>query len=259
VAPALGRGFAPDEVGPDRPPVTVLSDALWRRLGGDPAIIGTEVELSEERHTVIGVMPPDFRLTARAWWAGSPRGADLYVPFDVDLADEDPNDGSFAGLIRARRGSSPEAVAAAVEEVGRLLDERDNQSRGRRYYPVGLQPDLVAPIRPALVALGFAGVFLLLVLAVNLASLLLARAADREREFAVSRALGANGLAVVRAMLLEGGLLGLFGGLLGAAAGMWGTRLIVALAPLDLPRREEIVLDLSIGAVVIAVGGLLGL
>ncbi|HEX7081554.1 MAG TPA: ADOP family duplicated permease [Gammaproteobacteria bacterium] len=259
VAPALGRGFAPEEAGPDRPPVIVLNDALWRRLGGDPAIIGAEVELSEERYTVVGVMPPDFRLAGQAWWAASPRRADLYVPFDFDLADEDPGDGDFTGLIRARRGSSPEAVAAAVDGVGRLLDERHNQSRGRRYYPTGLQADLVAPIRPALIALGFAGVFLLLVLAVNLASLLLARAADREREFAVSRALGANGLAVVRAIVLEGGLLGLFGGLLGAAAGIWGTRLIVAVAPLDLPRREEIVLDWGTGAVVVAVGVLLGL
>jgi putative ABC transport system permease protein len=257
VAPALGRGFRPDEAGPDRPPVIVLSDALWEQLGADPATIGREVELSEERYTVVGVMPPDFRLVGQAWWAGSPRSPDFYRPLGVNLSD--PGVGDFAGLIRVHPGSSPEAVAAAVDGVGRLLDERDNRSRGRRYYPIGLQAALVAPIRPALTALGFAGLFLLLVLTVNLASLLLARAAEREREFAVSRALGATSLAVVRAMVIEGGLLGLMGGLLGAIGGIWGTRLIVILAPLDLPRREEIVLDWGIGAVVITVGAFLGL
>ena len=98
-------------------------------------------------------------------------------------------------------------------------------------------------VRPALVVLGFAGVLLVLVLMVNLASVLLARAAQREHEFAVSRALGANGGAVVRATLFEGALLGLAGGAAAALAAVWGTRALVALAPLDLPRREAVAVD----------------
>jgi putative ABC transport system permease protein len=90
-------------------------------------------------------------------------------------------------------------VAAAVDAVGRAVDARDFQSRGVRLYPVGLKSDLVDDVRPALVALGFAGAFLVLVLMVNLASVLLARAAQREHEFAVSRALGADGMAAVAA------------------------------------------------------------
>src|SRR4030095_8122728 len=97
-----------------------------------------------------------------------------------------------------------------------------------------------------------------LVLTVNLSSLLLARAAERDHEFAVSRALGANGSAVVRAMLLEGGLLGLMGGITGAVAGSWGARMLVAIAPLALPRRNEVALDWSVAVVVIAVGLVLG-
>jgi putative ABC transport system permease protein len=95
-------------------------------------------------------------------------------------------------------------------------------------------------------------------LMVNLASVLLARAAQREHEVAVSRALGANTIAIVRSILLEGGLLGLAGGALGALAASWGTRALVALAPLDLPRRDAIAIDWRIVATVIAVGGLLG-
>ena len=85
-------------------------------------------------------------------------------------------------------------------------------------------------------------------LMVNLASVLLARAAQREHEFAVSRALGANNVALSRATLLEGGLLGLAGGALGALAAVWGTRALLALAPLDLPRREAIAIDWGIAA-----------
>ena len=112
---------------------------------------------------------------------------------------------TYAALIRARRGASPEAVAAAVDAVGRAIDARDFNGRGLKLYPVGLKADLVSRIRPALVVLGAAGVVLVLMLMVNLASVLLARAAQREHEFAVSRALGANTAAIVRATLLEGG------------------------------------------------------
>ncbi len=89
---------------------------------------------------------------------------------------------------------------------------------------------------------------------VNLASVLLARAAQREHEVAVSRALGANTVAIVRSTLLEGGLLGAAGGALGTLAAVWGTRALVAVAPLDLPRRDTIAIDWRIGATVIAVG-----
>src|SRR5262249_47539754 len=84
------------------------------------------------------------------------------------------------------------------------------------------------------------------------------RAAQREHEVAVSRALGANTIAIVRSTLLEGGLLGLAGGALGALAATWGTHALVALAPLDLPRREAIAIDWRIAANVVAIGGLLG-
>jgi len=177
----------------------------------------------------------------------------------VNLAETNPQAGSYAGLIRARRGTPPEQVAAAVSAVGRAVDARDFKNGGLSLYPIGLKPDLVSSVRPALMVLGFAGVFLVLVLMVNVATLLLARAAKREQEFAVSRALGANGAALMRATILEGGLLGVIGGIGGAIVGVWGTRAFVALAPLDLPRRDSIALDWDVAAVVVGTGALLGL
>jgi len=258
VQPVLGRGFAKEEGGPKRPPVIVLTHELWQRGGADRAILGTTVRLNGEPYTVIGVLPPKFGFVRNAS-LGPPQRADAYTTLNLNLAETNPGAGSYAGLVRARRGTSPQAVAAAVDAVGRLVDTRDFKNKGLKLYPVGLREDLVTGVRPALVVLGFAGVLLVLVLMVNLASVLMARAAQREHEFAVSRALGANGGAVVRATMFEGALLGLAGGAVAALAAIWGTQALVALAPLDLPRREAVLVDWPIAAVVVGLGGLLGL
>jgi putative ABC transport system permease protein len=260
VAPTMGRGFTKDETGPTRPSIIVLSDTMWRRLGSDPSIVGSEVWLSGSPYTVIGVMGPNFRFVRHSN-VGPPQEPDAYVPFNFHLADQDPlnpNFTTFATLIRTRAGTSAEQTSAAVDAVARVVNARNHQAKPVKLYPIRLQDDLVGSVRPILMALGLAAVVLILVLTVNLSSLLLARAAEREREFAVSRALGANRSAVVRAMLLEGGMLGIMGGVAGTVAGSWGARMLVALAPLDLPRRSEIALDWGVAAVVIAVGGVLG-
>jgi putative ABC transport system permease protein len=146
-----------------------------------------------------------------------------------------------------------------VDAVARVVNARNRQPTPVKLHAVGLQDDLVAPIRRSLLTLGLAALCLVLVLTVNLSSVLLARAAERDREFIVSRALGANGSAIVRAMMIEGGMLGLMGGVTGALTGSWGARMLVALAPVELPRRNEIALDWNVAAVVISVGLLLGL
>ena len=205
-------------------------------------------------------MGPGFRFVRHAT-LGPAQEPDLYLPFGFHLADEDaqnPNARTFAALVRVRAGTSPERAAAAVDAVARVVNARNHQAAPVRLHPIRLHDDLVVPVRSIVLTLGLAAVVLILVLTVNLSSLLLARAAEREREFAVSRALGADGSAVVRAMVIEGGVLGLMGGVAGALAGWWGARVLVALAPLNLPRRNEIALDWSVAAVVISVGFALG-
>ncbi|HKH74643.1 MAG TPA: ADOP family duplicated permease [Vicinamibacterales bacterium] len=259
VRPAMGRGFTRDEIGPARTPVIVLTHALWNRLGADSSIVGKTVWLTGQPFTVIGVMPRDFTFVRNASLGPPEPPVDAYTTLAVNLAETNPGAGQYAGLIRVGRDTPPAQVAEAVSAVGRVVDTRDFKNRGLKLYPTGLKADLVSRVRPALVVLGFAGVFLVLVLMVNVATLLLARASKREQEFAVSRALGANSLAIVRATLLEGGLLGLVGGAGGALVGIWATGIFVALAPPDLPRREAIVVNWGIALVVIGVGALLGL
>jgi predicted permease len=259
VRPTLGRAFAPDEAGPGRTPVAVLSYDIWRRrFGGDRSVVGSEIRLDGAPYRVIGVAGPDFRFVRHSS-LGPPEGADVYTTLDYELAGTDPLAGTFAALIRARPGTTPSVVASAVGAVGAMLDERDFQGTGLRLRTVGLKPDLVSGVRPALVVLGIAGVFLLLVLLVNLGALLLARAGQREREFAVSRALGARPFEVVGATVVEGGLLGTLGGVAGVLLAVWGSRALVALAPADLPRRESIGVDAGTAVVVIGVGVVVGL
>jgi len=252
VQAARGRTFTRDEGG--RWPTTiVLSDGMWKRLGADPGIVGRPLRIGPDTHTVIGVMPPEFAFTC---WPSQP--PDVYAP-----APEDPaamSDFTALTMIRARPGASGQQVQQAVERVSQSFVERNPGKRaGLRFYAVGLQADLIKEIRPALLALSAAGAFLLLVLAVNFASVLLARASAREREFAISRALGASGPAVLRACLFEGSLLGVAGGVMGALVGVWGTRLLLDVGPLDLPRREAVVFDWNMAAIVIIAGVLIGL
>ena len=258
VAPMLGRGFAPNEGGPGKPDLIVLTHALWNRLGADPALVGSQVRLQGNAYTVIGVLPPTFAFV-RNDALRAPQRIDAFITFAVDLQTQASDAGNYSALLRARPGTSPQAVAAAVEAAGKTIDARDFNGRGLKLYPVGLKADVVARARPALIVLGAAGALLALMLMVNLASVLLARAAQREHEFAVSRALGASDLAVMRATLFEGGVLGLVGGALGALVAVWATGALVALAPLDLPRRESIAVDWRIGVGMAALGMLLGL
>jgi putative ABC transport system permease protein len=265
VTPALGRSFLPDEIAPRFVPgeigpapgqVIILTHQLWKRLGADPGIVGADIRLQGRPFTVIGVLPPDFTFV-RNDASAPPQRVDAYIPIG-DLARTNPQQGGYAGIIRARHGASTAAVAAAVDAVSRAIDARDFNGRGLKLYPVGLKADVISRIRPALVVLGAAGLVLVFMLMVNLASVLLSRAAQREHEVAVSRALGANTIAIVRSILLEGSLLGLVGGALGAIVAIWGARALVALVPLDLPRREAIAIDWRIAATVIAVGAFLG-
>ena len=258
VRPLLGRLFTASETGPGRPPLVVLGHGLWQtRFGGDRSVVGAEVLLDSQPFRVIGVMPRDFRFVSHASM-GPPQAADAYLTFDISRADGRWGGLAYSGLLRARPGAPPEAVAAAVAKVGAALDVRFGK-RGLRMYPVGIKPDLVGGVRPAIVVLLLAGVGLLAMLAINLATLLLARAVEREREFAISRALGADRLAVARAMLLEGGVLGLAGGVFGALLAFWATRALVALSPLDFPRRDAIAVDWGVASTVVAIGLVLGL
>src|SRR5262249_57828263 len=133
--------------------VMVMTQRLWTGLWAVPGIVGTDVRLQGRPFTVIGVLPPEFTFVRNESTA-APQRVDAFIPFAVRLAETNAQQGAYVGLIRARRGAAPEAVAAAVYAVGRAVDTSDFNSRGLKLYPVGLKADIISRIRPALVVLG---------------------------------------------------------------------------------------------------------
>jgi putative ABC transport system permease protein len=255
VRPAFGRTFRPEDGRQGATDVAVLSNRYWRRLGADRGLIGQTLQFSGMPFTVIGVLPDG------ADFAGSSAtvNPDIYVPYTVDLASVAPRDSNYRAVARVRRGTSAAQAHQAIDAVGRAIGRRDFHRDDRTLSAIGLHAELVDEERPALLTLAVTGVLLVLALGVNLASLLLARATEREREFAVSRALGGGVVAVVRSTLVEGVILGVLGGIGGTVAGAWGTHLLVGLGPVNLARRNSIAVDDSIAVVVVVIGAGLGL
>ena len=261
VQPVLGRGLRPgeDEVGAAQ--VAILGHALWQqRYGGDPEVIGRRVDLDGEPTEVVGVMPPWFRF-ARHSSLGSPTTADAYVNLRWDLRGR--AGGEMAAIARLRPGVSPELVQSQLDATIEPIDREIFGDRGLKLWAIGLHEDLIAEVRPALAAIVGAALFMVVILGVNLANLLLGRAARRGREMAVCAALGAGRGSLIRDCLAESLLLSLAGGLLGLAIAQQGTAAIAAAVPPTFPRREAIAVDWSVALaallVALAVGVLAGL
>jgi len=239
VQPLLGRVFTAEEDQPNGPLVAVLSDGLWRsRFGGDPDIIGQTLLLSGKSFTVLGVMPAEFTF---------PGEATLWTPVQTGLADSDRQgrgERSLSAIARLKPGITFEQARAEMDTLGtRLAREYPDANKNRHIEMVSLLDSQVGPVRRALWTLLGAVALVLLIACANVANLLLARAAARQREMAVRAALGAGRWRLVRQLLCESILLASIGGATGLLFAQGGLRLIVALAQGGLPRAAEIGLD----------------
>jgi putative ABC transport system permease protein len=244
VEAAQGRTLSPDDDREGAPPVVVVSDAFWRRhLGEKPDAVGSAVNLSGAIVTVVGIMPANFRFGDEV---------NCWLP----LASN-----PFATQARIRlfqvigRLASGRTAAQAGGEIASLLPEiarrNDSPLGSRRPLVVGLQEQIVARIRPALLSLQAAGALLLAATCANLLLLLLARNCAREHEFAVRLALGARTRAITGLILRESAVLAALGGGLGLLLSSWTLAGLLALAPEKLlPRRPEIGLDPTVLAFV---------
>jgi putative ABC transport system permease protein len=268
VQPILGRTFLPEEGAISKNRVVVLSHGLWqRRFGGDPGAIGSTLALDGNSHTVIGVMPPSFGFPLANQTFGpdeSRASADLWTPLAFAPDDLLRDNHYLAGIARLRPGVSIEQAQAEMDAIGKRLAEQypeSNENIGMKLVP--LREQVVGNARVALlVLLGSVGL-VLLIACVNVANLLVAKAAERQREIAIRTALGASRMRVVRQLLTESILLSSIGGVLGLLLALWGVDLLVALAPDALPRVEEIRTDWRVlgftVAVSLATGVLFGL
>src|SRR6266436_5784434 len=260
--PQLGRLFLSSEEGPGGPFVAILSDGLWRRrYGADPRMIGRAVRLNGQPTTIVGVMPPGFKIIFPEG-SSVPPEMDAFVPFRSQLATDPPDQSYLRVIGRLRSGVT---IPQAQQELETIAAHLRSKFTAFVEPPLGLQivplqGDLVRNIRPALLAL-FAGAGLVLLIAcANVANLLLSRANERTHEITLRNAMGAARGRLIRQLLTESVLLFCCGAVAAISFGWVALRLLLAMEPKEMERLSTIQMDASGFAVTFAVaigGGLL--
>jgi putative ABC transport system permease protein len=251
--PALGRSFTTEEEAAAQATVVMISYDLWqRRYGGDPGVLGQTIELDARPNTIVGVLPKGLRF---------PRGSEVWMP--ITLADQDfqMRAAHFLRLIgRLRPGVTIERAQADVDVIAQRLEAAyPNSNMTWRLGLLPLREQLVGNARPALlILLGAVGVVLLIACA-NVANLLLARASSRQGEIAVRAALGASRMRVLRQLVTEALLLSCLSALVGLVLAYLTLRGLPRFAPANLPRLEEIRLDLTVLGFTAALAVVVGL
>jgi putative ABC transport system permease protein len=252
--PSAGRMIAPEDDAPGGDNhVAVLSYALWqRRFGADRGVVGKTLQINAENYRVLGVMPRGFDY---------PEKSEVWCPLVPHGQFRDNRRAHLLTMVAdLRAGRTIANAQAEIAAIGERIEKQNaSEDPDMVLATVSLKKSMVEPVQPALVVLVFAAGLLLVMSCANLANLLLARGAAREKEFSLRTALGAGRLRLVRQLLTESFVLAMLGALVGLGIAAWSLQFIAALDSQDLPRFGEISIDWRVLGFTLLVSWLSGL
>jgi putative ABC transport system permease protein len=260
IEPILGRSLTQEDARPGASSVAVLSYGIWqRRFGGDAGVVGKHITLNGAPCTVVGVLPAGFEWHLRKR-SGTVKPAEIWTV--LSMPTEGPAlIGRFLAVVaRLKPGVAREQAETEMKTIAaRTEQDAPRYNTGYSAEVIPLREQLVGNVRPALLILLGAVGFVLLIACANVANLLLARAASREKEIAVRTALGASRSRVIRQLLTESLLLALMGSLLGLGLASWGIKSLVAISPRDLVNLQGVGINLPVLAWTLVVSLLTGI
>ncbi len=241
VQPILGRAFLAEEDQPGREKVALIGEGLWqRRFGADRNLLGQTLKLSGENFTVIGVIPEEFRLPDQ-------KRREVWTPLALTESERGLHQARYLEAV-ARLKPEVSVTAAQAEMTaiaGRLAQAHPAANEGWSIRVASVIDFTVGDARQTLWVLFGAVGFVLLIACANVTNLLLARAGSRQKEIAIRAAVGAGRLRIIRQLATESILLALLGGLVGWPIAVWGLKLLLSIAPPELPRLASVTVDTS--------------
>lgn len=238
VEPALGRSLRPEDDPPSAPPVVILFHGLWERLfAADPDVVGRSIRLNDTDHRVVGVMPPEFRLPFA-------EDVELIGTYALDPAEYNRGSRFLRAIGRLAPGAGFGQAESDMRRIAASLREQypdSNRNTGANVTP--LHDDVLDGVDRRLWLLMGAVGFVLLMTVINVANLMIGRAASRRGELAIRSALGAGRGRIGRQLLTEALLLAALGGVLGLLLARVGLHYLLAAAPEEIPRLAEVSID----------------
>jgi len=243
--PLLGRVFTPEEQQDGKDLVVVLGHGLWqRRFGSDPNIVGKNVYLNSRPYNVVGVMDADFRPLPPS--LVTPEGQ-FYRPVAESYDDAARSERHLRAIARLKPGVTVEQARAEVGAIAQRLEEQHPETnKNQGAHVVSITDEITGSIRPTILMVFGAVIFVLLVACANVANLLLARSTVRHKEITIRTAIGAARSQLIRQLLTESMLLAFLGGGLGLLLAFWGTDLVAAAGSKINPMFNDIHVDMRV-------------